>query len=154
MRSALLSVGTLVVLGGVALLVHFLGIPVRGEPMQHGVRYQALETGEPGTGSIRGQVLDRRGRPLGGSRVVVTPPKPVTRFRRAQLHGPGDVLAETVSDETGAFLLEGIEAQTVRVWAGGGEWLYGMTHLIQVRPGQECSEVTVPLEPRPEALRR
>jgi len=154
MRSALLSVGTLVVLGGVALLVHFLGIPVRGEPMQQGLRYRAIEQADSPTGSIRGQVIDRRGHPLAGSRVVVTPPKPVTSFRRAQLHGPGEVLAETVSDDSGSFLLEGIEPQTVRVWAGGGDWLFGMTHLIQVRPGQECTELTLPLELRPEALRR
>lgn len=150
MRSALLSVGTALVLGGVLFLVHFLGIPARGEPLQAGVRYRQMNAN--GLGAVRGLVVNRRGHALAGVRVVATSPAPLESFREAQIQGPGEALSEARTDPDGGFLLMGLEPGTIRIWAGDGTWLYGMTRPVEVRPGQVCSGITLALEPRPASL--
>ena len=150
MRRALLSSATaLLGLAALTLIVQFLGAPVRSETLQRGIEHHPFGDASEPSGAVEGRVIDRRGEPLRDVRVLVTTPEGIKQFRLRQRRGPEQVLSETESGADGSFRLEGLEPGEVRIWAGGGRWLYAPSHVVEVVGGHAASGVEITVEPRP-----
>jgi hypothetical protein len=102
---------------------------------------------EPG-GAVEGRVLGPDGRPLAGADVIVT--KPDFSGEADMIHRTGPStgpVPRSTSTADGAFRVEGVPAQAVRVWAGAEGMRYSFTAPINVSPGETLSGVVLSLEP-------
>ena len=98
-------------------------------------------------GAVSGRVVNTEGRGLAG--VVVRTEDAKLRRRsldaRRMWNAPG-TFPDTTSDETGDFLLSGLEPGLVRLWVQVDQGLASYSKPIEVRAGQVSTGVTVVLE--------
>jgi len=107
-------------------------------------------------GAVSGRVVDSEGRAVAGVRVSRGDPKMTRRNLDARRiwNGPGD-FPDTTSDGEGDFVLCGLEAGSLRLWAQLGSGLASYSRPVEVRAGQVSTGVTLVLEdPRAEHIIR
>ncbi len=106
----------------------------------------------PPGGSVAGIVVGPDSQPVAGAKVLVSEPELGERLDLLRRKGP--FLTESappvptgVTDADGAFLVEGVPARTVRVWAGSDATRYACTDPIEIAAGEARTGIRLALEP-------
>ena len=101
------------------------------------------------SGTISGQVEDALGRPFAEARVFTTAVADVRQDPgEVRRHGPVLELpvVEATTDANGRFLLEGVAAGFVKVWANAERFVYDSEGPFEVRPDDALTDVLLVLE--------
>lgn len=106
---------------------------------------------EPG-GTVAGLVVGQDGTPVAGATVLATKPEFADRLEALRRQGPdrwlsGKLVPAATTDANGKFLVEGVPARSVRVWAGAEDTLYTCSDPIEIAAGEMRSDLRLVLEP-------
>lgn len=100
-------------------------------------------------GSVRGRVLTAAGAPFAGAQVRVTDTQLWESLEDARRGGPSlyEPVLSVVSARDGSFLVAGVPAGMVRVWAAAPGMLHAVTAPVEVPAHNETEELVLTLEP-------
>jgi RNA polymerase sigma-70 factor (ECF subfamily) len=106
---------------------------------------------QPG-GSVAGIVVGPDGQPVAGAKVLVSEPELGERLDLLRRKGPflsdsAPPVPTAVTGADGAFLVDGVPARTVRVWAGSDATRYACTDPIEIAAGEARTGIRLALEP-------
>ncbi|MFT5464161.1 MAG: protocatechuate 3,4-dioxygenase beta subunit, partial [Planctomycetota bacterium] len=88
-------------------------------------------------GRIFGRVVDLDGRGLEGVSIRV---EEVTgNSHSSRFYGPGNPIAKTTSLADGTYALEDVAPCDLRLWAGGGTWVWDTTEILELAPGGDVN---------------
>lgn len=122
-------------------------------------RGEAIHLGDvvfaPG-GSVRGRVLQTSGAGRSMASVWVTEPSLWSSLEDAQRYGPSstELALRTTTERDGSFLMTGVTAGMVRVWASAPGTLYAVSAPVEVPEHGEAQvpDLTLMLAQRPDLL--
>jgi len=99
-------------------------------------------------GAVSGRVVDERGVPLAGARLSLgSLDEPYPMLEMLRLEAARDSVPGATSGADGRFLLRGVPAGMVRLWAHAEGRLASYTPPLEVRAGQESTGVELALAP-------